>query len=417
MLKLPLLTNIFRDHKDTSLTVDVSDANGTDLTAKTDESKDTPIQNQFFLSTLTAQKWRHTRTLTIPIKYISSESVSIAFVDNTKLISAIGAEIFAWNIDTGCELWHVEEYEERGKLLPSGINDITINDSNIFYGGLDGNISVRNALDGAWIGHVGPKTSDTSSSLIIGSLAFRPCSDHLACGRLYHIDVWEFHPRTGYQSHKHPSKLANSLKGSYRVAWSPDGLTLAGANGNKVILNKLDAESNDYDESDENRHNVYLSRDPSTGKKTRYSIENDPNRVELLGHRGNIRSMAFSPNGELLASVGVGNHVDEVFGDFVLWDLNTQQKLQTIGTKNYYSVAWSPNGHTLAVAAKDAVELYEAHTGALIQTLSGNREFINIAFSPNGHRLAIIVDVGEDKEGTIYIWDRVDVSSVTGDPH
>ena len=413
MLKLPLLTNIFRDPKDTSLTTDASDMNDTDLIANTDESKDTPIQGPFFLSTVTAQRWKHTRTLKTPIR---SKNASIAFVDNTKLISAIEAEIFAWNIDTGCELWHVEEYEERGKLLPAGIHDITIEDTRIFYGGLDGNISVRNALDGTWIGHVGPKTSDTNSSSIIGSLAFRPCSDHLACGRLYSIDIWEFHSRPEYQSHKHPLKLANSLKGSYIVVWSPDGLTLASANDNKVILNKLDAESDDYDKSDEDRYNVYLSRDPSTGKKTRYSIENDPNRVELLGHRGNIRSMAFSPNGELLASVGVGNPVDEAFGDFILWDLNTQQKLQTIGTKDYYSVAWSPNGHTFAVAAKDAVELYEAHTGVLIETLSGNNEFVNIAFSPNGHRLAI-VNVGEGKEGNIYIWDRVDVLSVTGDPH
>ena len=77
------------------------------------------------------------------------------------------------------------------------------------------------------------------------------------------------------------------------------------------------------------------------------------------------------------------------------------QQLQIDAPDLVRSVAFSPNGQRLASACQDRkVRLWNVSDGALLQTLSGHRfEVWSVAFSPDGRVLA---SGGADK--TVRLW-------------
>ncbi|KAL8353836.1 hypothetical protein RB601_003595 [Gaeumannomyces tritici] len=117
----------------------------------------------------------------------------------------------------------------------------------------------------------------------------------------------------------------------------------------------------------------------------------------LEGHGGSVSSVAFSPDGQRLASGSGDNTVK-------LWDAATGACLQTLEghSDEVLSVAFSPDGQRLASASYDkTVKLWDAATGACLQTLEGHSSSVSsIAFSPDGQRLAS----GSDDE-TVKLWD------------
>jgi WD40 repeat protein len=66
------------------------------------------------------------------------------------------------------------------------------------------------------------------------------------------------------------------------------------------------------------------------------------------------------------------------------------------------SVAFSPNGQQVASASGDrTIKLWEAGSGACLQTLEGHRDAVrSVAFSPNGQQIASASD-----DGTIKLWE------------
>ncbi|MBD2088358.1 WD40 repeat domain-containing protein [Microcoleus sp. FACHB-1515] len=100
---------------------------------------------------------------------------------------------------------------------------------------------------------------------------------------------------------------------------------------------------------------------------------------------GGVCCVAFSPNGELLAT-------SDTSGEVQIWHLGSgkQQiafKADTVWT---WAIAFSPDGTRLATGGDDRqVKLWDVATGECIQILSGHTHTINaIAFSPNGQLLA-----------------------------
>ena len=132
-----------------------------------------------------------------------------------------------------------------------------------------------------------------------------------------------------------------------------------------------------------------------------------------------VSSIAFSPDGKLLASAGVSGHVVPSPGGVILWDVETRQQINSIlGGKS--SVAFSPDGK-LILGGSDSyfssIRLWNIES----QQEAGGFDASNGEFSPDGKTLVAYA------HGGIHFWDiasrteigtfqRADISALTFGP-
>jgi WD40 repeat protein len=151
----------------------------------------------------------------------------------------------------------------------------------------------------------------------------------------------------------------------------------------------------------------------------------DPAHPRLLGQPlivgdGSVVSVAFSPDGHTLASSS--NTTNGLDSTVQLWDVADPAHPRLlgqpqIGNEFLDSLAFSPDGHTLASASSpgpasgssgSTVQLWDVTDPADPRLLGqsqtgGSGSVITVAFSPDGHTL-----VGSDYGGTVQLWDVTD---------
>jgi WD40 repeat protein len=185
------------------------------------------------------------------------------------------------------------------------------------------------------------------------SLAFSPDGESLAAV-VEEDDLRVFDVATGKARLRLPQYWAS------RVAFAPDGKTLASVRGATVRL-----------------------WDPATGKEK---------ALELEGHQAGITALAVTPDGKLAVSGGE---------NIRLWEPATGKQVRTIASAGS-CLALSPDGKTLASAGRDRlIHLWDVAGGEEKGQLKGHKHPVKgLAFSPDGKRLA-----SGDAQATIRIWD------------
>ncbi|MDY7023563.1 MAG: NB-ARC domain-containing protein, partial [Cyanobacteriota bacterium] len=115
------------------------------------------------------------------------------------------------------------------------------------------------------------------------------------------------------------------------------------------------------------------------------------------GHLNWVRTVAFSPDGEMLASGGADRLVK-------LWNVRTGACIKTYSGQagEVFSVAFSGDGSKIASGGGDCtIKLWDTQTGKCLKTCEGHTDWVrSVAFSPKADILA-----SGSQDQTVRIWD------------
>ncbi|MBD2680571.1 MULTISPECIES: NB-ARC domain-containing protein [Nostoc] len=193
----------------------------------------------------------------------------------------------------------------------------------------------------------------------------------------------------------------NGFDFSYLTVWQAD---LRNVNLHNVNFAYTDLAKSVFVETLGGIHSVAFSPDgkllatgDTNGEIRLYQVADGKQLLTVKGHTGFIWPVAFSPDGHIFASGGDDQKVK-------LWDTNTGQCLANLEghSGGIWSIAFSPDSHLLASSSEDhTVKLWDTSSEQCLKTLRGhNNRVTSVAFSTQGTMLAS----GSDDQ-TVKLWD------------
>lgn len=130
-----------------------------------------------------------------------------------------------------------------------------------------------------------------------------------------------------------------------------------------------------------------------------WHVSTGQERAILRGHTGLVWAVTFSPDHKTLASTGADQTVK-------LWDVATGKEVRTLGPaqEDNGSLAFTADGKTLAATAPTGITLWDVASGKEQATLRGpqHESFRSVAFSPDGKVLAAN---GVCQTVNLWTWD------------
>lgn len=283
-----------------------------------------------------------------------------------------GKAVFTASEDLSLRLWNVSTSKEVRVLIPPSVHAYDLERRQVIH-------------PREWV----------------HSLSLTPDGKTLVVGKGQGVRTWDLSDSNG------PRAGALIGDGS-RAALSPDGKTLAtlGAQlrllelGTRKVLHEQQAPGGGmFCFSPDGR---VLAVGCSKGVVRLYDARTGQERAVLRGDDPQaVSALAFSPDGQLLASNGSGWRVS-------VWEVVSGGLRRRIERKESMmdALAFSPDGRYLAVAGTDrAVSLHDVAAGQFIHTFRGHDGWVShLAFTPDGRRL-----ISASQDTTALVWDLLAV--------
>lgn len=214
---------------------------------------------------------------------------------------------------------------------------------------------------------------------------------------------------THLQIHAVPSlRMVTNLAGA-NPNFSTNGRSMVYASGRRIVRRDSPAAADAVEivigESSSKIYGLALSPDGNTavcagGDEGDFGIQfwDTRRRRQLgraLGHESRVVKLAFSPDGQRLASASWDGKVG-------IWDVGKRRLIGLLRghSGEVYSVDFSPDGLTLVSCGSDAtIRLWNTSTWQEIATLGGRAMLAAVAFSFDGQWLAAAAN-----DGTVHVW-------------
>lgn len=130
-----------------------------------------------------------------------------------------------------------------------------------------------------------------------------------------------------------------------------------------------------------------------------YSVDTGTELALLTGHTAEVRILAFSPDGKILASMSNDRTTR-------LWDTESGEQLAVLSAErgSHALIAFSPDGTTIVTGnGNGTIQAWDVATGESLTTLMGHTGSIAaLAFSADGK---ILASASDSQDASIRLWD------------
>jgi WD40 repeat protein len=285
-------------------------------------------------------------------------------------------------------------YSPNGQFLAAGLSDGKIEIRDVSDEGLRQQTVEVIELPGHTDGVLTVRFSPGGENLLSGSF------DNSA-------RLWDWRAR----------RVIQDLKGHTWWVWaaefSPDGnrIVTAGQDGKAIVWERQGTGSREQGVESGNQ-----SAAPSSEFQDRSFVQ----LTEFTGHNGALYTARFSPKGDLVATGGYDNTI-MIWNPDEVESIDIEMRLDKLPDekpkhvrlaghdKPVRSVAFSPNGQLLVSGSEDnSVRLWDVASGESLKALRGHSRAVRSAlFSPDGNR---VLSGGEDQ--SVRIWNVGDYEEV-----